>query len=134
MVGYKIISEEIDKLTQRKDLSAFIPKIVVLKQQLIEVEKDPELKMLKERTDNLPYSKKLRDSLANQKNLSQQLTNLDTVKFQTYSYKQLPTEPLKPIKPKSRLILAVAVVMAMFLGVFFVLIKAAYQRRKAELS
>lgn len=130
-LGTKIISEEIDKLTQRKDLSAFIPNIVALKQQLIEVEKDPELKMLKERTDNLPYSKKLRDSLASQKNLSQQLTNLGTVKFQTYSYKQFPTVPLNPIKPKSMLILAVAVVMAMFLGVFLVLIRAAYQRRKA---
>jgi LPS O-antigen subunit length determinant protein (WzzB/FepE family) len=93
-----------------------------------------EIDRLEARKNNLPYSQVLRDSLAQQKKLRQQLTNLGTVKFQTYSYKQLPTEPLKPIKPKSRLILAVAVVMAMFLGVFFVLIKAAYQRRKAELS
>lgn len=129
-LGTKIISEEMDKLTQRKDLSAFIPNIVALKQQLIEVEKDPELKLLKERTDNLPYSKKLRDSLANQRSLSQQLTNLGTVKFQTYSYKQWPTEPLKPIKPKSMLILAVASVMGLFLGIFIALIRGAYKKRQ----
>lgn len=92
-----------------------------------------EIDRLEGRKNNLFYSGALQESLALQKKISAQLANLGAVKFQTYSYKQLPTEPLKPIKPKSILILAVAVVMAMLLGVFFVLIKAAYQRRKAEL-
>lgn len=90
-----------------------------------------EIDRLEARKNNLPYSQVLRDSLAKQRVLENQLNLLRKVTFQTYVYKQPPVQPVEPIKPKKMLILAVAVVLGLFLGIFIALMRGAYKKRQS---
>ncbi|QBZ83857.1 lipopolysaccharide biosynthesis protein [Hydrogenovibrio crunogenus] len=124
-MGTKILSAEINSLKRRQNLAAFIPQISALKADLLLLKQNPRVDQLKNRQSNLPYSERLRMLKIEKEKILHDLKALKAITFDTFLVLKSPSTPEAPVKPKGKLIIAVAIVLGLLLAVFVALIRSA---------
>lgn len=133
--GTRLLNAEITKLTNRTDIAPFVGGISDLEMQIEQINKDPELAALKQRTNDTIY-------LDNFDETQNQLTTLNSERttFENASLMRItrqPTVPTSPISPNRKLIVVAALVLGLFAGLFIALIRIAMnsskERHKAQL-
>ncbi|WP_417277375.1 LPS O-antigen chain length determinant protein WzzB [Castellaniella sp.] len=85
-----------------------------------------ELAVLRARTSDDPYIKELPNLLYAQQLL--QKISLDLKNLTAVTIDQLASKPVNPVKPKKALVLAIAVLLGLMLGIFFVLVRQAWRQ------
>ncbi|MGB7399881.1 LPS O-antigen chain length determinant protein WzzB [Castellaniella sp.] len=85
-----------------------------------------ELAVLRARTSDDPYIKELPNLLYAQQLL--QKVSLDLKNVTTVTIDQLASKPVNPVKPKMVLVPAIAVLLGLMLGIFFVLVRQAWRQ------
>jgi LPS O-antigen subunit length determinant protein (WzzB/FepE family) len=133
-LGTEILAAEIKNLKDRKNDDAYISGLADLKQKLKALEINHRINTLKQRQDNLPFSKSLRSLKVEIEQLQEAEDKVKKADFDVTRIVEQPVKPYKPVKPKKALILAVAGVLGLMLGVFIALIRRAVKKRRAEMA
>ncbi len=133
-LGTEILAAEIKNLKDRKNDDAYISGLADLKQKLKALEVNHRINTLKQRQNNLPFSKSLRNLKVEIEKLQEAEDKVKKADFDVTRIVEPPVKPYKPVKPKKALILAVAGVLGLMLGVFIALIRRAVKKRRAEMA
>ncbi len=129
-LGTEILAAEIKNLQNRKSDDAYISGLADLKQKLKALEVNHRINTLKQRQNNLPFSKSLRNLKVEIEKLQEAEDKVKKADFDVTRIVEPPSKPFKPVKPKKALILAVAGVLGLMLGVFIALIRRAVKKRR----
>lgn len=131
-MGSEALEAEHDALRQRRSDDFTEPRIAQIAQELQLLANNREIEVLKKRENEDLFLKDLaawREEAAHLRSLQIDAPNLKLV-----SIDQVAFEPLRPIKPKKTLILALGLVLGGMLGVFIALLRSMMLRKAAVQS
>ena len=126
LYGENALIQEIDILKNRKNDDAYVPEIVNLQNKLSAIQSNQVLKTLENRKDDSPFIaeiNKLDIETIKLKSFNPSATGINAMQINQYAY-----PPESPIKPKKKLIVAVAFVAGSILSIFLVLIMNTFRK------
>lgn len=129
-LGTKTLEQEIQNLKTRKNDDAFIGELSELYKSLKELENNNKIEVLQSRDNNFPFSDELRKLKTELDTLEEIKRKIQSAEFEVYRVSKEPIKPETAIKPKKKLIVAVAFVLSGMLGIFIALIRGAIQKRR----
>jgi len=126
LYGETALLEEISILQNRKNDDAYVPEIIDLQNKLSAIESNQSLKTLEARKDDSPFVaeiNKIDIEVIKLKSSKPSAAGINAVQINQYAY---PAEI--PIKPKKKLIVAVAFIAGFILSIFLVFIMNAFRK------
>jgi len=126
-MGSDALEAERDALLKRRSDDHTEPQIAKIQNKLQMLENNRQIELINSRQNEDLFLAKLaemREEAARLKSINLQLSELNLVRID-----QPAIQPLKPIKPKKMLIVAVGIVLGGMLGVFVALIRALVRQR-----
>ncbi|WP_137821625.1 Wzz/FepE/Etk N-terminal domain-containing protein [Pseudomonas sp. D(2018)] len=131
-MGSEALEAERNALLQRRSDDFTEPRIAQIAKELQLLARNRQVEVLNQRENEDLFLKDLaiwREEAARLRNL-----NFDVADLKLVSIDQVAVEPLKPIKPKKALILALGVVLGGMLGLFIALLRNMLRRKPEALA
>ncbi len=128
LYGEKALLQEINILENRENDDAYVPEIVNLQNKLNAIHSNQALKTLQSRKDDSPFVaeiNKLDIELIKLKSFQPSSIGINAMQINQYAY-----APESAIKPKKRLIVAVAFIAGFILSILLVFIMNAFRSEK----
>jgi LPS O-antigen subunit length determinant protein (WzzB/FepE family) len=132
LYGEKALLKEIDILQNRKNDDAYVSEIVNLKSKISAINSNQILKTLESRQDDSPFIAEINELDIESIKLQELMpssADINAMQINQYAY---PTET--PIKPKKRLIVAVAFIAGFILSIFLVFIMNAFRKEDDKIT
>ena len=126
LFGSKALATEIEVLRNRDNDDPYVPEIVNLQIALKEIQSNQTLRTLESREDDSPFIAEINQldvEAIKLKSFSLDSTGINAMQINQYAYPEK-----SPIKPKKRLIVAVAFVAGFMLSIFLVFIMNAFRQ------
>lgn len=132
LYGEDALIKDINILENRKNDDPYIPQLVDLNNQLKKIRSNQLLQTLKNRKDDSPFIAKL-NTLDNE-SIKLKSFILDATDINAMQLHQASFPPEKPIKPKKKLIVIVALIAGFILSIFLVFIMSAFRKEEDKVA